>query len=350
VELARRSGLLPVLATALRAFSHSLWGTPDVERRIDVASELISIEEELGPSVMEPQGYYHRAVARLELGDLAGWRLDLPQWERMLLDFGRRPMADPGSDFADVEAALIDGRLAEAETLLDRFPELLAESEAVDGVNIYAGQLVWLRREQGRAAELLPLIEAAVKDNPAVIAFRAALARGYADVGNLEDAKEHFEILARDGFAHVPHDQTWPVSLGLLSEVCAVLGDCCRAEILYDLFRPHTGHLALVVGGSITVGAVDRYLGMLAATIGRERDAEAHYEAALRFEEALPSRPNLARTQMWYVRLLAGRDNTDDHSRAEELARRSLEAAEDLGMASLANEARGFLAHLAESA
>ena len=64
-------------------------------------------------------------------------------------------------------------------------------------------------------------------------------------------------------------------------------------------------------------GSVSRHLGLLAWTLGRADDAEAHFEAALAMNERMGAEPWLARTRAEYARMLAARG---DHARARELS------------------------------
>jgi hypothetical protein len=104
----------------------------------------------------------------------------------------------------------------------------------------------------------------------------------------------------------------------------------------------------MVAAGAVAhcPGAADRYLGQLAATLGRFDASEDHYEVALRMEEAMQSPPLLARTRFWYARTLLERKGPDDTARAQQLLRESFETADRLGMAGLAHQATEMLTQL----
>ena len=95
--------------------------------------------------------------------------------------------------------------------------------------------------------------------------------------------------------------------MSMLADVCAATGDAPRAETLYDLLLPHSGHLIVVGNFIASNGEVDRYLGMHATTCEGFEDAEAHFDAALALEEGVPSPPLIARSQLWYARMLLAR-------------------------------------------
>jgi hypothetical protein len=84
-----------------------------------------------------------------------------------------------------------------------------------------------------------------------------------------------------------------------------------------------------------SVGAVDRYLGLLAATIGQLDDAERHFSEAIRLNEQMGARPWVAHSQDDLARLLLLRNQDGDRSRADTLQLEALETARRLGMSAL---------------
>jgi hypothetical protein len=82
-----------------------------------------------------------------------------------------------------------------------------------------------------------------------------------------------------------------------------------------------------------SVGAVDRYLGLLAATMGRLDDAERHLSAAVEVNEGMGARPWTAHSQHDLAEVLRRRDGPGDRERAGELDRAARATAIELGMA-----------------
>ena len=70
------------------------------------------------------------------------------------------------------------------------------------------------------------------------------------------------------------------------------------------LLLAYQGQLIVVSWGVACLGAADRYLGMLEATMGAVSEAEAHYAAALTLEERATAPSQAARTRLWWARLL----------------------------------------------
>ena len=75
-----------------------------------------------------------------------------------------------------------------------------------------------------------------------------------------------------------------------LPEACEIAGDVARAEQLYDLLAPFADRIACDVDDADS-GSVQRPLGILAALLGRRREAVAHLEAAIAENDLLGYRP-----------------------------------------------------------
>ncbi len=88
-----------------------------------------------------------------------------------------------------------------------------------------------------------------------------------------------------------------------------------------------------MIGHLVTCyGAADRYLGMLAATLGEPERAEAHFEVAMELNRRMGAATWLAHTAYEYARLLLAREQGD---RAAALLGEATELAEHIGMPTL---------------
>jgi hypothetical protein len=235
----------------------------------------------------------------------------------------------------------MSGRFAEADRALADWD--FTPTSAMD-LDIYAGHLFVVRREQGRMEEMHPLVLAAVARRPGVMALRAYLAYCLAEIGDSDGARTELDEIATDGFSRLTRDITFTTSLAALAQTCGIIGATEHAEPMYELLLPHEGHLAVAATADVCVGSIDRHLGILAATHGRWDTAEAHYLAALQLEERVASPPFLARTRMWYAKMLLGRGGAEDRVTAQEQLRLSLQTASELGMSAVASEVRSLLA------
>jgi hypothetical protein len=79
-------------------------------------------------------------------------------------------------------------------------------------------------------------------------------------------------------------------TVALLSEAVAILGHADHAATLYAQLEPYAGRVAISTP-EVSVGAVERYLGLLARAGGRHERAAEHLGAAADFNERIGARP-----------------------------------------------------------
>jgi tetratricopeptide (TPR) repeat protein len=227
------------------------------------------------------------------------------------------------------------GRFDEAESLVMRAFET-GERLAVDNNEGVMGiQMFTIRREQGRLAEIAPIVKHFVDEHGAGAAWRPGLALVYADIGNLEQAKVEFQRLAGGRFDAIPRDSLWQTSLTYLSEVCCALNDVEEAKILYDFLLPYQELTVVVGNASVCLGATSRFLGQLAAMLGQWDAAERHFRHALDLNSQMSASTWLAHTQFQYSQMLFQRGAMKDIERANELLDSALQTADELGMRGL---------------
>jgi tetratricopeptide (TPR) repeat protein len=118
-----------------------------------------------------------------------------------------------------------------------------------------------------------------------------------------------------------------------LAEVCAALGDAARAAELYALLLPYAGRIVVVNRGDACQGAVSRYLGLLAATMGRGAEADRHFTEAAALNARLGARLLVAHTERDHAAMLLRCGADGDAERARHLAARALATYRALGLA-----------------
>jgi tetratricopeptide (TPR) repeat protein len=154
----------------------------------------------------------------------------------------------------------------QAVTLLNE--ALAAPASRGMGAGAYGMQMFSIRREQGRLAEVLPVLRHFVATQPDSAIWRPGLALLYMELDLRDEAQAAFEALAADDFAAIPHSGLWPTSMAFLAEVCAYLKDAARAATLYRLRSPYAGRNLATGNNAPCFGSADRFLAMLKATVG----------------------------------------------------------------------------------
>ena len=101
--------------------------------------------------------------------------------------------------------------------------------------------------------------------------------------------------------------------------------------MLYELLSPYSERVGTGYP-EINLGAVARYLGLLAAAESSWDDAERHFEQALEVNQRIGARPWLALTQEDHARLLRARGHPRDGEKATELFEAAVSTYRELGM------------------
>jgi tetratricopeptide (TPR) repeat protein len=229
--------------------------------------------------------------------------------------------------------ALLEGRYTEAEQLALQALTLGQRLHLESAEGIFGMQMFMLRREQGRLHEVAPIVEMFVQEHSSS-SWKPGLALMYTELGLSDKARTVFEELAVNEFTGIQQDGVWAASITFLVEVCASLGDTDRAEVLYRLLSPYAGY-AVVASEWASFGAASRFLGQLAATMGRWQEAESHFDQALAMNARMRAKPWLARTQFQYAHMLLARSRAGDIERARMLLDEAETISRQLGMRSL---------------
>jgi DNA-binding CsgD family transcriptional regulator len=233
--------------------------------------------------------------------------------------------------------ALCDGDLEAAERAAGRSQEWGKLLTGRDASGTYAIQMFGLRREQGRLAELAPvvrLLDAEARRG----AWGPGLAAVLAELGMADDARGELHRILDDGIGSL-RPSLWLASLVYLADATAALGDVDAAAVLYPELAAYAGGNVMIGHLVACYGAVDRYLGMTAAVLGDWERAEEHFHVALALNTRLGARTWLAHTAYWYARMLQARGGDDDRAHARGQLGIALGLARTIGLPALARRA-----------
>ena len=326
-----------VMMVAYGAALFTPWTPTNHDRQHRYARELVELARTEDDLDWEEAGLDRQLFAAITAGELdEAWAVAARH-----RDLAAR-IGQPLFQVLDLQArcllAMGEGRFAESEALAEQADGLAGFLSGNNAAGGYGVQLFSIRRDQGRLEEARPLVEAVARFDQAGSTWRPALAVLYAELGLRDAATRELDFLIADGLAAVSRDSLWLASLSYLADACVALGDASAAAAVYDELLPARG-LVVQVGNLLAAyGAVDRYLGGLSALLGQERDAEAHFESALRIDRRTRMPVWLARSQAAYGRFLVARGRPGDAERATAMLRASREVAEESGMTRLAAE------------
>jgi class 3 adenylate cyclase len=319
-------------------------GPAETERRLRESSELHALAKRLGNLELEMRAHVYRLRDYLELGQIHEVDSELAAFERLAREL-QQPTHLWHVPLLQATRALIDGRFGDAERLSAQALEAGERAQEPVSAMFFAIQDMLNRRLRRSPADELRLEQAIdnltdlARRYPALPAWRCSLAVAHAELGHEGEARAVFETLAVEGFTDLPNDTQWLLSLVLLGEVAAFLGDVARAERLYELLLPFDGLIVIAGRAAASYGPVARMLAALAAVSGRDADAERHFIEALALSDRMGDRPFGARTRFELACLLLNRGDAGDRPRALELLSSALDTAQEIGMAGLVRQA-----------
>jgi len=333
IELARRLGDRAGLATVLVRSYWSRGATP-IEQILKMLTEARAISEELGDTELQAEAMSWRAPAFVAIADIPAARSEAAQLRRMA-EITRQPFNLHVAEHYGAAIALSDGELDAAEAMAGRSEAAGRMLTGRDASGTYGIQMFSLRREQGRLAELASVIRILVAGERERSPWRPGLVSLLVELGMESEARSELAQIASEGLDAF-RESLWLASLTYLTDACVAVGDETVAALLYPELAPLASSNVMVGHLVVYYGSADRYLGMLAATVGEWELAEAHFEQALAANVAMEAKTWLAHTNHQYARMLLARG--DGHpERARALLVEADRLARAIGMASLHN-------------
>jgi DNA-binding SARP family transcriptional activator/tetratricopeptide (TPR) repeat protein len=329
VDMARRLDDRAALAYALDGRYSAIWGPHNVDERLPIIDEILTLADEVGDHERTIQARFYRAMAFFELCQMSDLYIELEEIERVVSDL-RQPAQRWYVAVLRAILALFEGRfeVASRELIPNAF-EIGRTMRAHMPRGSFRVQLFLLHREQGRIDSCVVTAEE-MREWPTINAFECFIAAAYIEAGRQADARAILKRLAGIDFdILLDNDKMWGWSL--LAEVSAALGEAAHASRLYELLSPYSERNA-VCHPAAALGSVARYLGLAATTFERYDEAEQHFEAALAANERMGARPWLAHAQEDYGRMLFARDGLGDRERAGKLVDTALANYRELGM------------------
>jgi DNA-binding winged helix-turn-helix (wHTH) protein/tetratricopeptide (TPR) repeat protein len=339
LELARQFGERPSLFEALRSRLYSLSGPDDIEALLAIADEIIELDRER-PTIKSTDAYIARIGAFMYRGEhaaagqavemlgQAAHELRLPEaiWYYDLQIANRAFMF---GDFAAAEAAGPELAKRSARLGLSYGKPFLAALASVIAIERDGLEAFMTGFDQSVLVELGP--------NPPRY-IRARFIRRSAERGRCDLALQGLDAFAAQGLEAIPRDIGYLNTLANISLAVVLLGDRERAEQLYTLLAPYPRHNTPDVL-LFDEGAVSRYLGLLAASLGWDARVEEHFENALALNRQMRRANQIAWTCYDYASWLSRQASAGATARARALAGQARSCAESIGMHWLAKRA-----------
>lgn len=335
LAIARRLGDPVTLAEALLALWLATLGSSAAHERSRLMDELASVAQRTGDPWLE----FHAGLARFLTGSQEGDLLAADQALAtcsQIADELAQPVLRWRAAGLRAHRAFVDGRFEDVEHWSEQALRLGQAAGQPDAPVL--SDLLIVRILQGRSGEAVELARP-LAEQIGGPTYPGALAWASAEAGAAEEARSIVARVRGATFGALRRDYLWLVTLVVFARACARLGDTSTAEELYDLLGPR--HSASAVGLSAWLGPVAYDLGLLAATLGRFSEADAHFAEAVEIHDRLGIQGMLAHTCLEWARTLLARLHPGDGERARDLLTRAEATARELA---LGNIERGAVA------
>jgi DNA-binding SARP family transcriptional activator/DNA-binding CsgD family transcriptional regulator len=329
IEMARRIDDRQGLATVLM---HAYWarGATPLEDVLEMLTESRDLAAEMGDVEIQAQAMEWRVLPLMALGHIEAARQELTRVTEMA-ERVRQPFILYIAEQYRAAIALLEGRLREAESAAERSREWGRLLRGRDASGTYGIQMFGIRREQGRLAELVPVARSLAAGGPGDGVWRPAVAALLAELEMEKEVERELAHIGQEGLGAL-RQSLWVGSLLYLTDACSAIGEREVAALVYPELASFAGTNVTIGSGVIFCGPADRYLGMLAATLGDPERADGHFAAALELNRRMGASTWLAHTYYEYGRMLRSNGESE---RAEPLLAEAAALAEQVGMSAL---------------
>ena len=352
LEKARASGETIQLTWALLSRLMGHWPYEEPTRaRLDLVEEMLALADTNGEKDISAWALGFKVIHLLELGQ----RDDAERAVEALTALARElhyGYARWGAAVLRPMFAHLDGRFEESRLLAEEAQKL--RSDSLNAVFFMCIQRIVALREEGEVVQverqhrwLTDRLTGQNLHGGASIVADAAWSLVRSEVGDLDGARHQLDEIVKHGLPTSIDDPWWITGLAMLTETCAHLEDLRLVPRLYELLMIRRGECVVVSLAMACLGAVDRYLGILAGLEGDWDAAEQHFEAAMVLNhDRLRSPTWTAHTEADRAAVLARRRRPNDVPVARELCASALAVAKRLKMPVLQSRVEALLTNL----
>ena len=348
--MARRIDDPVALTAALASELLVSWAPDNLDRRLALDDELVSVAATNGIAYAELIGRHFRMVDHLESGDRAAADADFAACQLLAERLGHYAFHVQLAWYRSM-LAFVEGRLDDAEQLVhDAFQRNLASNEPA-AWTAYGAQMFRLRREQGRHAELEATLRASAELQPHLAgALLTGVATIAAEHGRTDEAREVLDAVLASGPFADGNDLMIPLHAAQIAEAAVAVGHDAGGRARRPRAR-HARGRSRPARDRATCASVPS-TARAATSPGRSggsttRSSATNARSTSRKPSARGSTPTAhgsgSRTRS------PPRDADGDRERVEFLAPAVVRVAEELGTPMVADSARAPLADASES-
>jgi hypothetical protein len=202
ISLARATEDTRTLAEVLQNVHETIRAPDTLAWRSDLVEELVGCAAEVGDPALSFWAHNDEMQTCFERGDLERAKVALEQWQLIAHELDQ-PTINWLTTYTTACWELMRGDLLEGERLFESAFQIGQEAGQPDAVFTYAAALQLARIYQGRAHEIIEMMEQSVSAYPAIAAWRAGLAATLCYLDRGVEAAKILEQAASDRFEHI---------------------------------------------------------------------------------------------------------------------------------------------------
>jgi tetratricopeptide (TPR) repeat protein len=276
VAIARRLGDPEALTESLGTRFYYCWRPELVRERLVVADEIIAVATAADDAGLVAQGSYFRLHALLELGWLRDAWSELDRFEAAVAASGQ-PIMKVRALWLRATRHLALGERQQADEAADEACQLAERMGRPDAAVERLGQSILLWAAEDRVDDVMRMVGPVLR-HPVTYNSVVAMANGFG--GRPVEARAALGAVVAAGLERHPRDMMWIFGRCGLLAAAVVSGDRDAGQVLHDSLVPFAGQWAVLNPGIVVAGAVDHYLGLGAALLGRTDEAVDHLRRA----------------------------------------------------------------------
>jgi DNA-binding NarL/FixJ family response regulator/transcriptional regulator with XRE-family HTH domain len=336
VAMTRRIDDRETLVYALLMWHVAHADPDDLDARLAVTDEAVRIATTIGDPLSIAGAHELHCNNLLDAGAMDEAERGLQLIQRIAGDL-RHPGLEWSMLNRRVVRDLYTGQLASAEATITQ----LVEGWDAATIRAPLWQLFFLRREQGRLSEIAADMRVHIGATDDLFQLAFILILDF-ETGHSGAARAVLGRIPPEQYQHLSCDAAWLLTLALHAEISYLADDVERARVLLDLLAPYAGR-NVGITGNLYLGALDRFLGLLAIT-RRDWDAAGqHLSSAIAINTRLGMPPYVAHTRYACAEMLARRRERTDRSVIVSLLAQVLASAQEMGMHALQARATSLM-------
>jgi len=315
IEQARSGGSERLLALCLCRRHLLLWHPDGLEERMVLAREAIDLaSSNVDPSVAL-EARFLRIVDLLEVGEVERAFEDVDFYEEMARENHRSSLVLQAQSWRNAWAHA-RAEISEAEDGIERGLQLARSAKVPTARYVLLVQQAIVDWTRNDLSSLDPALEAVADAHPSLGSWHALVAWLTTEIGDDARAKTHLEALNKLSTHPVSRSFDGLFVAAARAIAAARLNDAEAARPLYAQLLPYAQRHVVGVFGTVLLGSVSRYLGLLAGTLGYYDKAEHHFEEARGANWRTGASLWTAHTLCDHAEALLRRGESDDRRRA----------------------------------